>query len=512
MPFSEEYFRLFDDAPAFGERITRNYLLASSGGRVSERLLQCIWYDRLFDENRLKTRDGRRVVVNSPGTWNLESGPDFKNADITIDGRRQKGDVELHVESAGWRAHGHSRDPQYDRVVLHVALTARGGDSPPLSRHGTEIPELVLWDYLADSLKVLRCALRPEEYPYRSMRNFGRCQGLLQHLPPEAGERLLLLGGDARIIVKQRRFGYEVERSDFDQVAYSAILEGMGYKSFTGQFGTLARKLPYDRLRRRVMSAAQADGANTVFLSQALLLNAAGLLPDAGGGENPEARVHYRRLRLLIKKYGLDGASEEAIEWKAAPARPANRPERRIAGISYLLSRSYEDGLSGLVLDRMLQPDRRKAQADCVDLLTGAHDEFWSFHYSTRGKRLSRPAAIVGRGRAQTILVNAFVPLALLHARTAGSPESEERVHTLFQKMPSLPANSVTRLMEYRMFAGPQKRRVFRSARAQQGLLQIFADWCSEDPTCENCGIFAGLQSGYIHDRIMQLNEQAEAG
>jgi hypothetical protein len=505
MPFSEEYFRLFDDAPVFGERVERNYLLASSGGRISERLLQCIWYDRLFDESRLQTRDGRRIIIHSPGMWNLESGPDFKNAEITIGDRRIRGDIELHTDSSGWRTHGHSSDPNYDRVILHVALIGKMKDVPPLSRHGVAIPEVVLWDYLADSLRLLRCALRPEEYPYRSMRNYGRCQGLLEHMPPETAERLLLLSGDARIIVKQKRFGYEAERSDLDQVAYAATLEGMGYKAFTKQFGMLARKLPYAALRERVLSAVESEGAGAALLTQALLLGTAGLLAGLADTDfAPDSRAHYKRLRHLWNRFGFDGADGE-MEWKAAAARPANRPERRIAGISQILACSYKEGLFQAILERMNQPEERRARARSLDFLTEAQDRFWSFHYSARGKKLAASAAIIGRDRAQTILVNAFVPLALLDARNNGSGENEERAHRLFRATPSLQPNSGTRLMEYRMFGGETKRKELRSACAQQGLLQIFADWCSEDPACENCGVFAGLQSGYICDKVMRL-------
>ncbi|RJP18347.1 MAG: DUF2851 family protein [Candidatus Abyssobacteria bacterium SURF_5] len=506
MAFSNEYFHLFDDVPAFGERIERNYLLASNGGRISERLLQCIWYDRLFDESRLETRDGRRIIIHSPGMWNLEAGPDFKNAQITIGRVRLCGDVELHVDSSSWRAHGHASDPQYDNVILHVVLSGRPGDSPPLGRRGAKIPELVLWDRLADSLGVLRCALRPEEYPYRSMCNFGRCQALLEHLPAEAIQRLLLLSGDARIIVKQRRFGYETERTNLDQITYSAVLEGMGYKAFTKQFGLLARKLPYVRLRERVLSVNPANGLDAALLTQALLLGSAGLLASADDDEkSPAAKKHYDRLRKLWGEFGFSD-EDGKMEWKGAAVRPANRPERRIAGISHVLARSYGGGLFQAVLERVLLPARRRAQAQCISFLTDARDDFWSFHYSAHGKRFERPAAIVGRDRAQTILVNAFIPLALLYARTEQSAEKEERVHEIFCGMPSLLPNSITRLMEYRMFGGEQKGRLFKSARAQQGLLQIFADWCSEDPSCENCGIFAGLQSGYIGEKLMDAS------
>ena len=172
MSFSREYFELFEGVPAFRDRVAQKYLLASAGGRISERLLRCIWYDRLYS-GHLATRDGRKVVVHSPGMWNLEGGPDFRNAELTIGGTRAKGDIELHIDSTGWRAHGHSLDPQYDHVILHVTLTPHPKRNLVVSRHGAEIPEVALWDYLTDDLKILKSALRAEDYPYRSAKNFG---------------------------------------------------------------------------------------------------------------------------------------------------------------------------------------------------------------------------------------------------------------------------------------------------------------------------------------------------
>ncbi len=504
VPFSDEYFRLFENTPAFHDRVAQKYVLASSGGQISERLLRCIWYDRLFDEERLATRDGSKVSVHSPGTWNLESGPDFKNADLTIGGRRLKGDVELHIDPAGWRLHKHSLDPRYDNVVLHVTLTSRGAGSPPVSRHGVEIPEVGLWDCLTDDLRVLKCALRPEEYPYRSMRNFGRCRGLLEEMPPESAQRLLGVAGDARIIAKQRRLAYEAERNELDQVAYAAVLEGMGYKAYREQFSQLAQRLPYAKLRERALSADSAHAAGDVTrLTQALLLGAAGLLHRANDDEPLESRQYFSALQEMWGGHGFDDIGGD-IAWKASAVRPANLPQRRIAGVSHVLARSYEGGLFESLLACISKGDAREARKKCVAYLTDAEDDYWSYRYSPGGKRLPKPVSLVGRDRALTIVVNSCVPLGLLDARMKSHGEEEEVVHRFYCGLPSPLANNVTRLMEYRMFGSSRKQRVARSARTQQGLLQMFADWCSEDPSCEDCGIFAGLQSGYIRDRILR--------
>ncbi len=497
MTFSEDYFRLFEDVPAFHDRVAQKYSIDSCAASISERLLRCIWYDRLYDAPQLATADGKAVVVHSPGTWNMESGPDFKRADVTIGGTRLTGDIELHLDSAGWRLHKHSADPRYDNVILHVALTVRPKEPPPLTRHGVEIPQVAMWDYLTDDLKVLRCALTPEEYPYSSTQNFGRCRELLKEMRPEAAQHLLGIAGDARMVAKQRRFGYEAERHDVQQVTYGAILEGMGYKAYTRQFGQLAQRLPYGRLCDRVLSRAKTGPArHAALLTQALLLGAAGLLPAQDGGGSPEAEEYIGEINRLWRNHGFTNLKSEGITWKATAVRPANLPQRRIAGVSYILLRSFETGLFESLLKHLLKENLKQARSACIEFLTRADDEFWLYRYSASAGKLSKPVALVGRDRALIIIVNCFVPLGLLHARTKNLGDAEARVHHFYCDFPSLPSNSITRLMEYKMFGASGKQRVARTARTQQGLLQIFADWCSEDPACENCGIYAMLEKG----------------
>lgn len=508
MPFSDEYFRLFENVPVFHDRVVQKYSLDSDRERISERLFRCIWYDRLYDETGLRTNDGKPVVVHSPGTWNLESGPDFRRAELTIGGRRLKGDIELHLDSPSWRSHGHSNDPRYDNVVLHVILFPRSrasGQQPPVTRHGTEIPEVVLWDLLTDDLKLLKSALRTDEYPYGSAKNMGKCQRFFEQAPPEVPLHLLSIAGDARILAKQRRFGYEAERHELDQVVYAAVFEGMGYKAHTKQFAQLARKLPYPRLRGLATPIeGGGEDEDKALVTQALLFASAGLLQPLDVSAPPESRDYVNELERVRSERGLSSVDTAGIEWKKKTVRPANLPERRVAGVSHVVAGSYEQGLWPTILSLLFAPNEKEARTGCVRFFTDTHDEFWSYRYSVAGKRLEKPVGLIGRDRALTIVVNAFIPLGLLHARTEENMEKEEKTHRLFRSLPSLSPNNVTRLMEYKLFGNSPKQRVARNARTQQGLLQLFSDWCSEDPSCENCGLLAGLQQGDLGDKILR--------
>src|SRR5580765_2601132 len=86
-----------------------------------ERLLQAIWQHQRFLRDQLQTLDGQPVRVLHPGFHSVEGGPDFRGAMIQIgEGAIQTGDIEVDLRPAGWRAHGHDRNPAFKNVVLHV--------------------------------------------------------------------------------------------------------------------------------------------------------------------------------------------------------------------------------------------------------------------------------------------------------------------------------------------------------------------------------------------------------
>ena len=62
---------------------------------------------------------GKRIDFLNAGTWNIYSGPDFKMVQYAVDGEIFHGDVEIHLRSSDWFAHGHDHDPAFDHVSIH---------------------------------------------------------------------------------------------------------------------------------------------------------------------------------------------------------------------------------------------------------------------------------------------------------------------------------------------------------------------------------------------------------
>jgi hypothetical protein len=89
---------------------------------VPEHLLQTIWARGDFIRTGLKTLTGSPLEILSLGHWNHLEGPDFRDAEILLDGVSQRGDVELHLYEKDWNHHGHHRQSDYRNVILHVVL------------------------------------------------------------------------------------------------------------------------------------------------------------------------------------------------------------------------------------------------------------------------------------------------------------------------------------------------------------------------------------------------------
>jgi len=198
----------------------------------TERDLQDLWEGQRFRRENLLTEDARRLVVEFPGVRSGEGGPDFRGARLILGGRRQWGDVELHLVPSGWRAHGHDGDGAYAGVILHVVL--RRDRSPGT---GGGVPVLVLEPYLHPAV------------------------------PPVRAEAAGDLGaeGEKWFAERRARLRRALERSGEDEVLYREILVALGYKHNKAAMAELARRCPLGDLEggageieRRLRRAAEA--------------------------------------------------------------------------------------------------------------------------------------------------------------------------------------------------------------------------------------------------------------
>jgi len=177
------------------------------GKKVKEQLVKCIWSEQLLKSDRLYTVDGLRLEIVSSGIWNLEEGPDFKDAEILLEGKGVvKGDVEIHVCSGDWARHGHSKQKEYENVCLHVFMWNDRKDKYVTIKN-YRIPQLELYDYLKYELDMLADTIDIENYPHTGSANAGPCQkrlNMVSHDDKWIGQ-FLDYAGDERILFKTGR-------------------------------------------------------------------------------------------------------------------------------------------------------------------------------------------------------------------------------------------------------------------------------------------------------------------
>lgn len=445
---------------------------------VTERLAQVIWFDQRLKRDGLQTADGRRVRVVSPGWWNLEAGPDFRRAIIAFDNAKpQLGDVEVHLHSADWHQHGHTHDRLYDNVILHVALWRRG-EQPATTATGRALPQFVMADQLDAPLDQLYDSIDPENYPYDLDSHVGACEPVLRSVSQETIAALLEDAGLARLRTKARRLTRWIQRAGIEQALYVAVMEALGFKHNKEPMRRLAERLPVARLRE--LPVAQA---------QALLLGVAGFLPERTvAGRDEAARRYVKRLWDVWWKARdvFADATLSRDEWRLAGLRPANFPWRRLAAVAQLLSEHWE--LWPKIAAALASQPEPKRAARLTALFTDLEDPYWSRRFSFTSKPQPEAELLIGAARARDIVVNVLLPAAVAQGKLLKQPALVETAEKLFVGHPSLESNSLVRFTAHRLFGQRVPPRLLRTAARQQGLLQIFHDFCLSDRSaCERC-------------------------
>ena len=435
-------------------------------GKIEESLLAQIWRRQLIKKEALLTAGGQRVEVLYPGRESHDSGPDFCDALIAVEGKLLRGDVELHVTPQEWQAHRHHKDPGYNGVILHVVMW--GGQEDSLLHNGERVPILALSPYLTGSLEELRrmvqLSLSPDE----------PCHKALQRHGPTSVADLLDRAGEERFYAKVGRFKTRLATSEAEQVLYEGLMRALGYAKNKRPFEELARWLPL-RVLKRLATPGDIDQI------QALMLGTAGLLPGQRGQRNGAADEWGARLEQIWNSFGMK-ETVKGWSWRFFRVRPENFPPRRIAAASYLLSR-YGGGFLGEMLSLLSQTPLHQVQKELERSLIVRADGYWASHFDFGIEARWNPS-LLGQGRAREIVVNVLLPFSFAWAEKFSQPWLGERAMELYRSHPQLGENWVTRYMEGRIL-GEHKAKA-NSARRQQGLVHLYQTFCVQR-RCPEC-------------------------
>lgn len=426
--------------------------------------IQALWFEQLYQPH-LKTDDGRTVEIIQPGFWNHAGGPDFSRAvarfskDGKADADLTIGNVEVHLRPGDWNAHGHHADAAYDQTILHVVWEAKAGKAFfPATASFRRVPQVVLSTQLVApwaELQPLCAALLQRPLPGAVP---GRCSPELAKLPSEQIVAILRAAGLFRLRQKARRWFWRERLTSPEQSLFEALAEALGFHANQIPMRLVAQRLPWKMLRAVETEERLAH-----------LFGLSGFLPNESVTRlQSETRGWLRNLWEIWWKARapIDYALLPRTQWKLAGLRPLNRPERRLAALAQIVPR-----IPQLVAALKSRDDRAFSR-----LLLSIRDLFWEKHATLTGSQLSTPCRLLGEERVHDILTNVFWPIVSL--------ENPEAAQTALREF-GTSANSAARIASQRLLISALKPKQAREALVQQGLLQIFRDYCQVD--CSQC-------------------------
>ena len=488
---------------------------------LHERFLRHIWSRQFVQHSALRTTDGRGVRVLATGTLNTGGGPDFSEAVIRIGDVTYRGDVEIHRTLVEWHHHRHEKDARYNNVVLHVVLEQPAEPFHTTAPSGRLIPLLVLEPFLSESIHAiwekailterlrasqdLRCrhrnhcidadrlsrwihqlTLQRLELKLRRfderLRELAHLHLLAVHDHGDRASRWRIQGDPDDIPPPHRELTLRQlsNRDIWDQVLYEGLMDGLGYSRNREPFVRLARAMTLHKIREL---GVQGDDERL----QAVLLGAAGLLPSIRSLRDKPSRDFVRLLSKIWKERRPYYRSTvlRAADWQFFPTRPGNFPTLRISAAGALARKIIAGDLFRALIESIRSAETTVASLRCARLLLSIPSHpFWTTHY-TFGQPTAHPVCSLGPERRDDMIVNAIVPLALLYARVFKDRLVRERVLAMFGAIPASSTNSVTRLMQRQLV---RTKISLGGAGVQQGLLQLYKFYCSED-LCAECDV-----------------------
>lgn len=382
-----------------------------------------------------------------PGLHNRNSGPDFFNAKVKIDGQLWVGNVEIHDKASDWFLHGHERDSHYDNVVLHVVGVA---DAEARTADGMTPPQMEL--SVPDSVRQnYEEILRTDSYPlcYKIIPSLSR---LMKHswMSTLETERL--------------------ERKTEDIKRRARLCEGSWEAAY---FVTMARNYGFginsDAMEQWALNVPLNDVAHhrdDIFQVEAFFMGQAGLLNPLSLPEKHRqaalADDYFFRLnneyKYLAHKFSLKPIDFHL--WRFLRLRPQNFPHIRIAQLANLYYQRRA-GLSQLM--------------DCEDvksvkkLLATSVTSYWQTHYAF-GCESKFNEKHLSEASLNLLLINTVVPMLFAYGRHKQDDRLCDRAFDFLEQLKA-EDNHITRTWRDIGFA-------VDNAGDSQALIQLKNEYC----------------------------------
>jgi hypothetical protein len=417
---------------------------------MKEDFLHYVWKYKLFVLKDLYTTSNENIEILKSGTHNCNSGPDFLNAALKIDGQHWFGNVEIHIKSSDWYAHNHENDSNYDAVILHVVWE---DDVVVYAKNNQPLPTLVLKDrvdreLLASCLQLLNSKSKwiacENEIAKVNSFEFENWKERLYF------ERLERKANEIKTILVHNN-------SDFEATLFVLLCRNFGLKVNAEAFFQLANSFDFSILKKVRTNQLQLA---------ALLFGQAGFLEDR------IEDVYYNSLKIeynfLQKKFHLQPITKHYFSFFRM--RPSGFPTIRIAQLIALYHANEH---------LFLQLMELKHKENYYQIFEVQVNKFWENHFTFDKISKKITSKKISKSFVDLLLINTIIPLKFLYQKNRGVIVEDEFLELLkvikpeknniIEKFSSLSVTSI-------------------NAFDSQALLQLKNEYC-DSKRCLHCAV-----------------------
>ncbi|CAM3455830.1 DUF2851 family protein [Aequorivita lipolytica] len=416
---------------------------------MKEDFLHYVWKFQKFDVGEFYTSTNENLHIQKQGSHNLNSGPDFFNAQIDLDGQLWAGNVEIHLKSSDWYAHGHETDAAYDNVILHVVWEH---DAEIYRKDGTAIPTFVIKEHIPKTTVAQYQKLFSQE------KKWIKCESDFADVDDFSIENWLERLYFERLQKKETFFLMELKDSQnhWESLLFRMLCKNFGLKVNGDSFFSIAKSIDFSVVKKCCQERQDLE---------ALLMGQAGLLE----GETEDWYFKTLKLKYEYLKHKFQLQNENVIVPKFFRLRPPNFPTVRLAQFAMLYFQ--RNNLFSQVIDI-------KSVSGFHELFNVYGSEYWSTHYNFGIGSLERKKRVT-KSFVDLLIINTVIPLKFCYATQHGRDVSEEILKLASEV--SSEENTIVKKFN-------SLKNISKNAYQSQALLQLKSEYCDKNK-CLQCAI-----------------------
>ncbi|MFP3594509.1 DUF2851 family protein [Chryseobacterium sp. SIMBA_038] len=413
---------------------------------MTEKLLQYLWNFKIFKNFDFKDIEGNSVEILDFGKWNTDSGPDFLLAKIKINNVIFAGNIELHVKSSDWIFHNHSKDPNYQNIILHVVFQ-NDTDIDELKSKNTPTLELksfidknILWKYE----KLV------------SENQFIPCENIfdVKKIPVNFHEE--------NVLKKLQQKSLEIEKSlelyknNFEAVLFHHLAYSFGLKVNAFIFKQIAESINFTTINKIKQNETQLEA---LFF---------GISDWLDVPEDDKMQIWKREFDFIKAKFNI---SELKFRPKFLRLRPPNFPTIRLSQLANLYNQ-HHNLFSKVIF--------AKSFDELFEIFKNVKaSEYWDTHFNFRKISTVNQPKTLTKDFIELIILNAILPLKYTYHKYHNEEINDEIL--AFYTNISSEKNSI--IDQWKNLGLKTK-----NALESQSLIYLYKNSC-EEKNCLNCSI-----------------------